>query len=288
VTPGGIARVVYLAVDGDVHELFLIPGQSWFDDDLSALGGGPHAASGAVGYVTPGGIARVVYQAVDNDVHELFLIPGQGWFDDDLAALGGGPHAASGAVGYVTPDGTARVVYQAVDNDVHELSLVPGQSWHDLNLSADGSGPHTASAPFGYVTPDGTARVVYMAVDGDVHELYHFPPPPSPAPPPGPSPGPSPGPHYRSGREISMGISAMPATEYPSTNSPVTVPSSGKDRDKDGLRLESARTADSDMRRIEALTQAFTRGDPVLGLSWQPEWLLPLQGWEAFYELSGN
>ena len=175
VTPDGTARVVYKAADGDVHELFLIPGQSWHDGDLSAQGGGPQAASAPFGYVTPDGTARVVYQAVDGDVHELFLIPGQNWFDDDLSALGSGPQAASAPFGYVTPDGTARVVYMAVDGDVHELFLVPGYSWHDGDLSAAGGGPHTASAPFGYVTPNGTARVVYQAVDNDVHELSLVP-----------------------------------------------------------------------------------------------------------------
>jgi hypothetical protein len=274
VTPDGTARVVYMAVDGDVHELDLVPGQSWVDGDLSAQGGGPHAASAPFGYVTPDGTARVVYMAVDNDVHELFLIPGQSWHDGDLSAQGGGPHTASGAVGYVTPNGTARVVYMAVDNDVHELSLVPGQSWHDLNLSADGGGPHTASAPFGYVTPDGTARVVYMATDNDVHELYLLP-------------GFSPRTDPSSGREISMGISALPATASVSMDSMPMAPSSGRDRDAYELRLESGSTADSEARLAEALTEVFTKGDPAQWLSWQPA-LLPLEALDAFYRLSAN
>jgi len=50
-----------------------------------------------------------------------------------------------------------------------------------------------------------------------------------------------------------MGISALHATASPSMDSMPTAPSSGRDRDAYGLRLESAGTADSDARLAEAL-----------------------------------
>jgi hypothetical protein len=176
VTPDGTARVVYTGTDGDIHELRLPPGQGWIDADLSALGGGPQAASGPVGYVTPDGTARVVYTAVDGDIHELHLPSGQGWIDADLSALGGGPHAASGPSAYWTLDGTARVVYTGTDSDIHELHLSPGQGWIDADLSALGGGPHASFGPFGYWTPDGpTARVVYTSANGSIHELHLSP-----------------------------------------------------------------------------------------------------------------
>jgi hypothetical protein len=220
--------------------------------------------------VTPDGTARVVYQAVDGDIHELYLLPGQSWVDDDLSAQGGGPQAAGAALGYVTPDGTARVVYRAVDGDVHELHLSPGHSWVDADLSSIGSGPHAISDPFGYVTPDGTARVVYIAVDGDVHELYLLP-----------------GSDNSSGREISMGISALPTTESPSTDSMPTASSSGRDTDTYDLGLESGSTTNSGTRFSEALTDVLTGLHPAQGLSWQPA-ILPLEALDGFYELFAN
>jgi hypothetical protein len=100
-------------------------------------------------------------------------------------------------------------------------------------------------------------------------------------------PGSSPGTDPSSGREIPMGISALPATASPSMDSMPMTPSSGRDRDAYALRLESGNTADSEARLAEALTEVFTSGDPAQGLSWQPA-LLPLEALDGFYSLSAN
>jgi hypothetical protein len=162
-------------------------------------------------------------------------------------------------------------VYGGVDGDIHELGLSPGQGWADTDLTVAGGGTAAASAPFGYVSPDGpTARVAYIGVDGDVHQLSL-----------------SPGPDNGSGRGISRAIRAPLAPQSPSTDALPAVPSSGKDKDTYGLRLQSASTAGSDTRPAEALTAVFTGGDPAQGLSGQPAFL-PLEGLDAFYELSAS
>jgi hypothetical protein len=274
VTPDGPTyRVVYTGVDGDIHELNLQPRRTWADADLSAQAGGPHVVSGAVGLVTPGGpTARVVYAGADGDVHQLSLSPHQAWVDTDLTVAGGGVGTTAGLAAYVSPDGpTVRVVYTGVDSDVHELALSQGQGWADTDLTVAGGGVGAVGAPFGYVTPDGpTAHVVYRGADGDIHDLSLVP-----------------GADTRSGREIATGIRALSATASASTASMPAEPGSGKDSDILGLRLESAGIAASDARPAEAWTEVFTRGDPAQGLSWQPV-LLPLEGLDTFYELSGN
>jgi hypothetical protein len=80
---GPCARVIYLTNDGHVHELSLVSGRRWADNDLTAIAGGPPARSAPFGYAATGyttsldgqgPCARVIYVSNDGHVHELSLV----------------------------------------------------------------------------------------------------------------------------------------------------------------------------------------------------------------------
>jgi hypothetical protein len=191
---GPCARVVYLSPDSHVHELSLVSGRNWADNDLTAIAGGSPASSSPVGYTTSisgeGPCARVVYGgAGDGHVHELSLVSGRNWADNDLTAIAGapnpgGPFTPINLTAYTTGiDGEgpcARVAYVTGDGHVHELSLVSGRNWADNDLTAIAGGS-VASLDMltGYTTSIGgqgpCARVAYVSAgngsDGHVHEL---------------------------------------------------------------------------------------------------------------------
>ena len=116
VTPDGIARIVYIANDLNVHELRLQGG--WIEENLSALAGVRkiQGQGNAFAYVAPDNIPRVLYRGgVDSHIHELRL---QGsWVATDLsnALLDPPPILAAGnpSAYFIQADGIPRLVFRS-------------------------------------------------------------------------------------------------------------------------------------------------------------------------------
>ncbi|MGA8953509.1 MAG: hypothetical protein WBF24_18660 [Xanthobacteraceae bacterium] len=198
-TPDGVARVVFLGLDGWVQE-FKLETDGWTVANLSAIAGmtnkmgfsraQPYSIPAWGYYSTPDGHARVVYSATDGHVHELSLHytdPHSGWIDSDLNALAiaGGwdaPNRYNDPFGYLAGDSIPRVVYNDADSfGVRELRLEPG-GWICANIGALANAPPGmpvnmegeiigAVDTTAYVMPDAIARVVYLGNDGHAHEL---------------------------------------------------------------------------------------------------------------------
>jgi hypothetical protein len=176
----GVARVVYLGADGHIHQLSLIEGFGWFDDDLFAEVGNPFGVAIHVptAYVTDDGVTRVIYIDVDYHIHELRNE--NGWHDADLSQL---TNAISAQIvgtppfPYMTPgDGAWRIVYLGSDGQIQELVSYPGQPWvYNKLWSIQNQDPNVVngalSGPHAYVSPNGTARVVYVGIDNHIHEF---------------------------------------------------------------------------------------------------------------------
>ena len=124
------------------------------------------------------------------------------------------------------------------------------------------------------MTPDGTARVVYTDTAGNIDELYLLP-----------------GTDNASGREAPMGISALAATGPASASviadSIPTVSNDANNWEVYELGHKSGSTTHSGTRLDESLTDGLSKANSAQGLSWQPA-LLPVDGLDAFYELSAS
>jgi len=82
-------HVFYIGTDNHVHELDIIAGSGWNDNDLTALAGAvpPTPASALTGYRLSDNSKHVFYISANNHVHELYIAAGAGWVDNDLTAL---------------------------------------------------------------------------------------------------------------------------------------------------------------------------------------------------------
>jgi hypothetical protein len=176
-TRGGghpVARVVYRADDGHLHEVRL-EGGAWKKADLTELASAPAAAGDPFLYVTENGsgeTVRIVYLGSDAHIHELRLDAGSSWKKADLSDLAGAPNAASGPVAYV-PDADPRVIYRGTDSHLHEVRL-DGGSWKKADLTALAGAGGAQGQPSAYGSREESnaiPRVVYRAGDGHIEEL---------------------------------------------------------------------------------------------------------------------
>ncbi len=174
-------HVNFIGTDGHVHELYIAPGRSWVDNDLTALAGAvaPAAGSALDGYWGSDGSQHVNFIGTDGHVHELYIAPGRNWVDNDLTALAGAvaPAAGSALDGYWGSDASQHVNFIGTDGHVHELYIAPGRSWvdNDLTALAGAVAPAAGSALDGYWGSDGSQHVNVIGTDGHVHELYIAP-----------------------------------------------------------------------------------------------------------------
>ena len=85
----GSVHVNYISADNHVHELYIAPGRSWVDNDLTALADAvaPTAGSALDGYWGSDGSQHVNFVGADNHVHELYIAPVRNWVDNDLTLL---------------------------------------------------------------------------------------------------------------------------------------------------------------------------------------------------------
>jgi hypothetical protein len=174
-------HVNFISLDGHVHELYIHPGASWVDIDLTAWANGTPAASGSAldGYWGSDSSQHVNFISLDGHVHELYTRPGSSWADNDLTAWANGTPAASGSAldGYWGSDNSQHVNFISLDGHVHELYTRPGSSWADNDLTAWANGTPAASgsALDGYWGSDNSQHVNFFSLDGHVHELYTRP-----------------------------------------------------------------------------------------------------------------
>jgi hypothetical protein len=109
-TAGKSKQVVYLDVEGHVHELFIVKGGQWEHADLTAKTGASGAAKGSAltGYdwVT-GASKQVSYLDGVGHLHQLRVAVGGAWGHTDLTAASAAPGAVAGSplAGYQLVDG---------------------------------------------------------------------------------------------------------------------------------------------------------------------------------------
>jgi hypothetical protein len=171
----GVADVVFVAADRQVHHLALQAGVGW---QTWALGG-PPAAGTPFEYVTTAfdPATRVVYRSDDGHVQEVALSAGGNWSLTDLFTLAADAVEAVGdPFGYATEafHPAARIVYRGAGGHIHELSLAVDGSWTPADLFDFAAGAAEAAGdPHAYVTDQFqlAARVVYRGLDRHIHEL---------------------------------------------------------------------------------------------------------------------
>ncbi|HEV2360679.1 MAG TPA: hypothetical protein VGS21_03145, partial [Acidimicrobiales bacterium] len=177
---GNSKQVVYLDIEGHVHELYCGFGSDWGHADLSQMTSAPAAApdSPLCGYSWDVGRSKqVVYFDSGGHVHELWIVAGSIWKHADLTELAGAPPAVYGSdiVGYQWAAGRSKqVVYYDGAGHVHELWIVAGSHWKHADLTALTGAP-PADLPSGLAAFQSmTARskqVAYLGASGHIHQL---------------------------------------------------------------------------------------------------------------------
>src|SRR6516225_5155238 len=138
-------HVFFIGTDGDIHELFIVPGgPGWGQHDLTKVG---HAVAPNIGtaldmYSGTDGSRHINFFGVDGHVHELYNHPGAagaGWVDNDLTKMANAVDPVVGdreLHGYWGSDSSQHVNFIGADGDLHELYIAPGTSgWVDNNLT---------------------------------------------------------------------------------------------------------------------------------------------------------
>ena len=187
-------HVNFLDVNGHVHELYIHPGASWVDNDLTKLASGAPAGAGSTldGYWGSDSSQHVNFLDASGHVHELYIHPGADWVDNDLTALAKGTPAAAGSPldGYWGSDSSQHVNFLDASGHVHELYIHPGAGWVDNDLTRTAPNGTPAAPPWsrpgthataagsgldGYWGSDSSQHVNFADASGHVHELYIHP-----------------------------------------------------------------------------------------------------------------
>jgi hypothetical protein len=80
-------HVNFVGTDGHVHELYIHPGASWVNNDLTQFAGGgalPMPGTALDGYWGSDSSQHVNFIGTDGHVHELYIHPGASWVNNDL------------------------------------------------------------------------------------------------------------------------------------------------------------------------------------------------------------
>ncbi|HEY1442614.1 MAG TPA: hypothetical protein VGF65_17730 [Mycobacterium sp.] len=181
-------HVNFTGLDGHVHELYILPGANWVDNDLTelALAQSPAVQSGLSGYwQSDDDSVHVFYNGAgtDNHVYQLRIFPGgPGWIWEDLTSLADGivPEVSRALSGYWGTDNSQHVNYIGSGNHIHELYRASGASptdWTDNDLTALAGAvpPHSNTALVSYWGSDSSQHVFFIGTDDHVHELYTAP-----------------------------------------------------------------------------------------------------------------
>jgi hypothetical protein len=181
--------VNYIDSSGHVHELYIHPGASWVDNDLTVLSSSATTAapsSALDGYwIGSDNSQHVNYIDSNNHVHELYFHPGASWVDNDLTVLSSSATTAapgSALDGYwIGSDNSQHVNFIDGSGHVHELYIHPGASWVDNDLSSLAINPDKQTAAPGsaldgyWIGSDNSQHVNFIDGSGHVHELYIHP-----------------------------------------------------------------------------------------------------------------
>ena len=171
-------HVVYLTVDGRVHEMYFpIGGRKWSHGDLtSALGAPPAASRSPLTSWTDPRYEHIVYLTAEGHVHEMYFpIGGHKWSHGDLTAKIGAPPAASRSpLTSWTDPRYQHVVYLTADGHLQEMYLrLGGRKWSHGDLTATIGAPAAASGSTLTSWADPRFQhVVYLTADGHLHEMY--------------------------------------------------------------------------------------------------------------------
>jgi hypothetical protein len=180
-------HVNFTGLDGHVHELYILPGANWVDNDLTelALAQSPALQSGLSGYwQSDDDSVHVFYNGAgtDNHVYQLRIFPGgPGWIWEDLTSLADGivPAVSRALSGYWGSDNSQHVFFIGTDDHVHELYTAPGTNSrvdNDLTaLTGALATPNVNTALAGFWDTDSSQHLLFIGTDGHIHELFIVP-----------------------------------------------------------------------------------------------------------------
>lgn len=177
----GHPAIVYRSVDNHIHRMVFVAG--WINEDLTALTGGPLAASDPT--ITNFG-GTIAYVASGGHVH-LLQVPLSTWVDTDLTTFTGSPIAAGAAWVYrirLTPS-TFRigVAYRSADNHLRLLATDTSGNFQHEDLTSLLTSSLLTSDPMAYdvtngfstIFNPGTARILFHTADGAFRQLLEHP-----------------------------------------------------------------------------------------------------------------
>jgi hypothetical protein len=170
----GISTVVYIGIDGHVHDLRLEG--SWIWADLTNISGAPNATGRAIAYVRGDGVNTVIYPGPKCHVYELRLENTWKWAD--LTNLTGSPETTCYEISaYVRSEGISTINYRGTDAHIHDIRYENNNwIWSDLTTISGAPGiEDIRDLPYGYVRADGINAIVYNTGDftdpGRIFEL---------------------------------------------------------------------------------------------------------------------
>lgn len=135
-------HVDFIGTDGHLHELYIIPGAHWLNNDLNVLAPRsvpPAPNSQLCGCWAADQTQHVSFMGTDGHVHDLSIPPHGHWFDSDLTVLSANSTtpATNGALhSYAQPNGDVHINFIGVnDGHLHELLFAPRAQWVDNDLN---------------------------------------------------------------------------------------------------------------------------------------------------------
>ena len=145
-------HVNFIGLDGHVHELYILPGAGWVDNDLTELATAqsppvqPAVQSGLSGFWQSDDSVHVFYfgAGTDSHVYQLRIFPGgPGWVWEDLTSLADGivPEVSRALNGYWGTDNSQHVNY--IGRCVH--STLPSVSCAGFDRARASWGPQGPS-----------------------------------------------------------------------------------------------------------------------------------------------
>ena len=132
-------QIAIVSEDGHIHELYMVPGQSWQHVDLTTITSAPAATNILTGYAWDQGHSKqIAYVGLDGHIHELYVESGQNWRHVDLTAISHAPITPiTSLVGYGWSAGNSKqVTYVDNEGNVCELWMPYHNNWQATNLSS--------------------------------------------------------------------------------------------------------------------------------------------------------
>jgi hypothetical protein len=162
-------HVNFVGTDGHVHELYVHPGASWVNNDLTQMSGGGISAaaySALDAYWGSDSSQHVNFIGTDGHVHELYVHPGANWVNNDLSLM-------SSALRLAPPAGSRSSLNLSYCSP---FCAVPGTAYLDQSgqlvygqvCEVIQSTLWRTEYPFSYVAGKGPPTTLLQQVDGNV------------------------------------------------------------------------------------------------------------------------